>query len=176
MNRRSVLFTLMFGLFLTLASDSFADGMVHTGDAVRVKSLGFMNFNVYGIRHDMKEKPATKSKQAVIDADVDKKFTFQMLRGVTKDQIQGALRDAFKLNGYGDAGKIEQFVSVFKDELKEKAIWGVSYAAGSKAVTIWVNGGANTSIADPAFMKAVWSIWFGKIDQPTLGDQLISKL
>ena len=26
------------------------------------------------------------------------------------------------------------------------------------------------------FMQAVWSIWFGKIDQPKLGDQLISKL
>jgi hypothetical protein len=26
------------------------------------------------------------------------------------------------------------------------------------------------------FMKAVWSIWLGKIDQPKLGDQLISQL
>lgn len=177
MNRRSLLFTLVLGLFVTLASSALADGMIHTGDAVRTKSIGPFTAKVYAIRHDMKEKPATKSKQAVIDADVDKKFTCVMLRDVDSKKIQNALRDAFKLNGYSDSAKIEQFVGAFnKEEVKEKSSWVISYNAGAKSVSIWVKDGTSATIAGQDFMKAVWSIWFGKIDQPSMGDQLISKL
>ncbi len=177
MNRRTALFALTSGLLLTLAPSAFAEGMIHTGDAVRVKSFGFISVNVYAIRHDMKEKPATKSKQAVIDADVDKKFTCQMLRGVTQSQIQGALRDAFKLNGYTDSGKIEQFVSAFNQaEVKEKTVWVITYNAANKTTSLWVKDAGSTSVAGADFMKAVWSIWFGKIDQKEMGNQLISKL
>lgn len=177
MTRRSVLFTLVFGLLLTIASDALADGMIHTGDAVRTKSVGPFTAKVYSIRHDMKEKPAAKSKQAVIDADVDKKFTCVMLRDVDSKKIKNALRDAFKLNGYTDTAKIEQFVAAFnKEEVKEKDSWVISYNATSKSVTLWVKGMGSATVGGQDFMKAVWRIWFGKIDQPNIGDLLISKL
>ena len=124
----------------------------------------------------MKEKVA-KSKQAVIDADVDKKFTWRMLRDVDSKKIQKALQEAFQLNGYGDGGKIGQFVGAFnKDEVKEDTAVVITYSAANKATTIWVQNMGSATIAGPDFMKAVWSIWFGKIDQPSMGDQLISKL
>jgi hypothetical protein len=178
MNRRSLLFTLVLGLFLTLASSrALADGMVHTGDAVRTKSVGPFTAKVYAIRHDMKEKPPTKSKQAVIEAAMDKKFTCVMLRDVDSKKIQNALRDAFKMNGFGDGARIEQFVGAFnKEEVKEKSSWVISYNAGAKTTTIWVKDGSSANVVGEDFMKAVWSIWFGKIDQPSMGDQLISLL
>jgi hypothetical protein len=43
-------------------------------------------------------------------------------------------------------------------------------------VTLWVKDGTSATVAGQDFMKAVWSIWFGKIDQPSMGDQLISLL
>ena len=52
----------------------------------------------------------------------------------------------------------------------------ITYNAGSKATTIWVQNGGSVTLAGQDFMKAVWSIWFGKIDQPAMGDQLIAKL
>jgi hypothetical protein len=52
----------------------------------------------------------------------------------------------------------------------------ISYSATAKNVTIWVQGAGSATIAGADFMKAVWSIWLGKIDQPSMGDQLISKL
>lgn len=177
MNRRTALFALTSALLLSVAPSALADGWIHTGDAVRVKSVAFITVNVYAIRHDMKDKPATKSKQAVIDADVDKKFTCQMLRGVTQSQIQGALREAFKLNGYTDTAKIEQFVGAFNQpEVKDKGTWVVSYNAANKSVSLWVKDAGSSTVAGQDFMKAVWSIWFGKIDQKSMGDQLLSKL
>ena len=92
MNLRSLLFSALLGLLLTASSGAFADPMIYTGDAVRTKSVGPFTAKVYAIRHDMKERPATKSKQAVIDADVDKKFTWRMLRDVDSEDPEGALR------------------------------------------------------------------------------------
>jgi hypothetical protein len=177
MNRFRLLFAVVLGLFVTLSSTAMADGMIHTGSSVRSKSYGFVNVNVYAIRHDMKERPASKSKQAVIDADVDKKFTWTMLRTVDSDKIQTALKEAFAKNGFGDGGRIGQFVGAFNQpELKEKSAVVISYNAGAKTTTIWVQNAGTATVAGQDFMKAVWSIWFGKIDQPSMGDQLISNL
>lgn len=173
----SALFTLVLALFVTLASSAYADAMIYTGDAVRTKSVGPFTAKVYSIRHDMKEKPATKSKQAVIDADVDKKFTWRMLRDVDSSKIKKALTEALAMNGFSDAGRTGQFVGAFnKDEIKENSAVVISYNAAAKNVTIWVQNGGSATIAGQDFMKAAWSIWLGKIDQPSMGDQLISKL
>ncbi|HVJ93596.1 MAG TPA: chalcone isomerase family protein [Labilithrix sp.] len=177
MNRFRFLFLLVLGLFVTFAASALADGMIHTGDSVRVKSIGPFTAKVYAIRHDMKEKPAQKSKQAVIEADVDKKFTWTMLRDVDSPKIQKALREAFAMNGFNDGARIGQFVAAFnKEEVKEKSAVVISYNAAAKTTTIWVQNGGTATVAGNDFMKAVWSIWFGKIDQPKMGDQLISKL
>ena len=173
----AALFTLVLALLLTLASSALADGWIYTGDAVRTKSVGPFTAKVYGIRHDMKEKPASKSKAAVIEADVDKKFTWRMLRDVDSSKIKKALTEALQMNGFNDGGRIGQFVGAFnKEEVKENSAVVISYNAAAKNVTIWVQGGGSATIAGEDFMKAVWSIWLGKIDQPTMGDQLISKL
>lgn len=177
MTRFRFLFVVVLGLFITLAFGASAQGMIHTGDAVRTKSVGPFTAKVYAIRHDMASAPPTKSKQAVIDADVNKVFTWVMLRDVDSSKIQKALREAFLMNGYGDAGKIGQFIGAFnKEEVKEKSTVVISYNAGSKAVTITVKDGTSATVAGVDFMKAVWSIWLGKIDQPSMGDQLIAKL
>ena len=173
----SGLFTLVVALFVTLASSALADAMVFTGDGVRTKSVGPFSANVYAIRHDMKEKPATKSKQAVIEADIDKKFTWRMLRDVESSKIRKALTEALQMNGFNEDGRTKQFVGAFsQEEVKEKATVVISYNAAAKTVTIWVAGGGSATIAGQDFMKAVWSIWLGRIDQPSLGDKLISQL
>lgn len=175
--RRSFLFALLFGLFFVLSADARADGWIHTGDSVRTKSVGPFTAKVYAIGHDMKERPSAKSKQAVIDADVDKKITWKMLRDVDSDKIKKALREAFAMNGYGDQGKISSFVNAFnKEEVKEDSAVVITYNATAKTVSIWVQNGTSATVQGSDFMKGVWSIWFGKIDQPSMGDQLIARL
>jgi hypothetical protein len=175
--RTSFLFTLLVAIFVSLSLPAFADDWVYTGSAVRSKSVGPFNAKVYSIRHDMKGKPSEKSRAAVINADVDKKFTWQMLRDVDAEKIQKAIREGFAMNGFSDGARIGQFVAAFKEEVKENSTVVISYTAANKTTTIWVQtGGGRASIAGDDFMKAVWSLWFGKNDQPAMGDQLMSKL
>jgi hypothetical protein len=167
---------------LVLATSAWAldrgkDGYFHTGDGIRTKSIAFVNVKVYAIGHDMKELPPTKSKQAVIDLDVDKRLTWRMLRDVDAEKIQNALKEAFAMNGYSDAGKIGQFTGAFKGELKENQYIVITYSTANKSTTVQVlGGGGSATVAGLDFMKATWSIWFGKIDQPSLGDALISRM
>jgi Chalcone isomerase-like len=164
-------------LFLTLGAltGAHADDWTLTGSGIRVKKVAIIDVNVYAISHFMKALPPSKSKQAVIDMDTGKKFVWTMKRDVDQEKIQNALKDAFAMNGYGDAGKIGQFIGAFKSELKENSTVSIVYDADKKETSVSTGSGSAT-VGGVDFMKAVWSIWLGKIDQPSLGDQLIRKL
>ena len=152
-----------------------ADDWTLTGSGIRVKTVAFIDVNVYAISHYMKQLPAAKTKQAVIEMDTGKKFVWTMKRDVDHEKIQNALKEAFAMNGYGDAGKIDPFIAAFSGELKEKSVVSIVYDSDKKETSVSTGSGSAT-IGGVDFMKAVWSIWFGKIDQPNLGDQLISRI
>jgi Chalcone isomerase-like len=150
------------------------DGFYHTGDGVRVKKVAFIPVKVYAITHYMKDLPQQKSKQAVIDAAVDKRFSWKMLRTVEGEKIKNALREAYAKNGYADSGKINPFVDALAKELKQGDQVTISYDAAKKTTTLTSPSGSAT-VQGEDFMKATWSIWFGKIDQPNLGDSLLNR-
>jgi hypothetical protein len=177
---------LLHGLLLIaamLATVSYAqalepgkDGWYATGDGIRYKKVAFVSVKVYAISHAAKQLPGAKSKQAMIDLDADKRFTWRMLRDVDVDKIQNAMREAYALNGYGDGGKIGSMVGVFTHDLKEGTNVTIAYDSNAKSTTIRAGGDGSATIAGVDFMKATWSIWFGKIDQPDLGDALIARM
>jgi Chalcone isomerase-like len=172
---------LLAALFLTVAVSAWgldrgADGWFHTGDGVRVKKVAFVNFDVYSIGHDMKDLPPEKTKQAVINMDTDKRFNWRQLRDVDKDKIQNAIKEAFAMNGYTDQSKIGPYVGAFSNDLQKGQAITIKYDSAAKAVTVTVQGGGTATVPGVDFMKAVWSIWFGKIDQPSLGDALIKNM
>lgn len=177
----SVPFLLILLAMITSVASAWAlepnkEGWYHTGDGVRVKKKIF-NFDVYAIGHDMKCVPAAKSKQAVIDTDCDKKLTWKMLRDVDAEAIRNALTEAYALNGYKDSAKIAPFLAALNKELKVNTMVIISYNAANKTTSIAVGGGGgNATVPGVDFMRATWSIWFGRIDQPALGDSLIKNL
>jgi hypothetical protein len=173
--RISIVVAALAAVLLTV-SGLFADDWTLTGTGVRVKTIAFVDINVYEISHYIKGAPPAKSKQAVIEADQSKKFYWTMMRDVDKEKIQNALKDAFAMNGYTDGAKIGACLAAFSGDLKEKSHVTIVYDADKKETSVKVDGGGSATVAGVDFMKAVWSIWFGKIDQPKLGDQLISKL
>ncbi len=176
----SVPFLLILLAMITSVASAWAlepgsDGWYHTGDATRVKTV--FKVSVYDIGHDMKCLPPAKTKQAVIDTDCDKKFTWVMRRDVDAEKIRDALSEAYAMNGYKDSAKIAPFLAALNRELKEKTKVIISYNAATKTTSIAVGGGGgNASVAGVDFMRATWSIWFGKIEQVGLGEALISKL
>ena len=172
----TVLAALLMVVGNAFAIEPGADGYYHTGSGTRVKSIAFVDVKVYSISHFTKKLPEAKSKRAVIDLDADKKLVWKMLRDVDAEKIQGALKDAFEMNGYGDGGKIGKFIGAFSKELKENSSVSIVYNSEKKTTTVNVQGGGSANVEGVDFMKAVWSIWFGKIDQPKLGDAMISKL
>jgi hypothetical protein len=165
---------LVVSLAFALTPDK--DGWYHTGDGVRTKSVAFITVKVYAIGHDMKCIPPQKSKAAVIDADCDKRFVWRMQRDVDKEKIHNALREAYKMNGFTDEGRINQALGAFTTELKDGSYATITYDAAKKTTTFWQQHGGTTTVSGADFMKGTWSIWFGKIDQPSLGDALISRL
>jgi hypothetical protein len=166
-----------FVAVLLAAGSLFAQGdYILTGTGIRVKTVAFIDVNVYAISHYMKQLPPAKSKQAVIEMDTGKKFVWTMKRDVDHEKIVKALKDAYAMNGYSDAAKIGQFIGAFKGELKEKSNITIVYDADKKTTTLTVGGGGSATVPGVDFMKATWSIWLGKIDQPKLGDQLIAKI
>ena len=153
-----------------------ADGYIFTGSGVRTKTVAIITANVYSIRHDMKGPLPPRNKRAVIDADQDKRFSWRMMRDVDSEKIQKAMREGFAMNGFGDSGKIERFVGAFNKEIKEGNGVSIAYNATTKATSIWVQGQGSATVEGVEFMKAVWSLWFGRNDQPSLGDALISRI
>lgn len=176
MTRLRFLFLVVLGLFLVLAPSAKADAMIYTGSAVRVKTYGFVDIKLYKIDHFMASKPSEKSRKAVIEADVSKQFTWTMKHDLPAEKVKTALQNAFASNGYTDGGKIAQFLGVITAELKEDTKLTILYDANTKNTTITVPGGAKATVGGVEFMKGVWSIWFGVIDQPGIGDQLIAAL
>jgi hypothetical protein len=182
MKRSRFLSALVLGLFVSLAPPSFADGWITTGNSLRVKSIGPFTAKVYTVTHMMKDKPKEVSRKGMIDAEVDKQFLLFFQRDVDAEKIKNAFRESFKLNGYGDTGKIDQFLGavgkgdVVEYDSKKKGAPSItiSYNAASQTTTINVPDHGRAAIQGVDFMKAVWSIWFGKIDQPSMGDQLMA--
>ncbi|WP_434043878.1 MULTISPECIES: chalcone isomerase family protein [Sorangium] len=163
-------------IFLAVASLFALPDYTLTGTGVRVRTVGVASIEVYRISHYMDELPQTRSKQAVIDMDTGKKFVWTMLRDVDRASIVKALRDAYAMNDYTDTAKIGRFVAAFEGDLKAGSEVTIEYDARAKTTTVTVPGGGTATVGGLDFMKATWRIWFGKIDQPQLADELIAKL
>jgi hypothetical protein len=145
-----------------------------TGSGVRVKKVAFVSVNVYNITHAMKDVPA-KNAAEIIAADTDKKFTLKLMRDLDAEKIANAIKDAFTANGYTNSANINSFSAVLTGDLKENDLITIAYNSATKATTC-NSGGKTSSINGVDFMKATWSIWFGKIDQPALTQSLMSKI
>lgn len=177
------LFVALGALALVLGSSSSAsalekdkDGWYHTGQAIRVKTIVFADVNVYEIHHYMKEIPPSKSKEAAINLDVDKKLQWRMMREVGHEKMSDAMKKGFELNGFKDEARIAKFAGTFTKDMPENSKVTITYDSAKKATTIAVEGGGTATLEGVDFMKAVWSIWFGEIDQKDLGTSLLKSL
>jgi hypothetical protein len=161
---------------VVLTGTAIASDWTLTGSGIRVKTILIVDVNVYSISHFMQQAPSEKSKRAVIDMDVNKKFECKMLRDLDGEKLKTALTEAYAKNGYTDQAKIGKILGAFPKELKEGQKFSINYDADKKATTFNIAGQGSVTVDGVDFMKGTWSIWFGKIDQAKLGDQLISKL
>lgn len=151
------------------------EAFTKTGEGVRVKNIAFINVNVYYIVHQMKGKLPAKNPQAIIDADQEKTFWLSMMRDVDSQKIVGAIQEAYVKNGYNNPANGQQLFSIITGELKQGDNMTIYYSPATKTTTLSFKG-KSSSVAGVDFMKATWSIWFGKIDQPGLTQALMANI
>lgn len=155
-------------------------GWYLTGSAAKAVSPGGAGVKPakdYTITHEMRGLPAAKTKRGVIDADVDKRFTWHVHRDIPCAALKTALRVGFSRNAYATAAKITPFVDVCAGPtLKARSTVVISYAAATKTTTVWMQGLGTATLGGVDFMKAVWSVWLGNVDQAQLGEALVARL
>ena len=159
-----------------LAAPPGPDGYFRTGEATQTANHWPFTIDVFSIAHDVKQLPTAKTRQAMIEVEVDKRFVMRMLRDVDADKLRSGLRDGYKRNGYSDSARIDRFLAGLAGTLpKGKAMW-ITYDAGAMQTRLVVDGGASVTVEGVPFMRATWSIWFGKSKPADVGDALVSQL
>lgn len=150
-------------------------GMVRTGEGIKVMRVGSLELHLYFLRHEMRRLPPVRSRDAFIDADVDKRFVLRMLRDADGDLLREAFRDALLKSGWDDAARLRVFLSAVRERLKAGAYVSITYDATRKVTTLAFDDTPGASVEGYAFMRAVWGMWLGKDEAPALADALTGK-
>jgi hypothetical protein len=101
--------------------------------------------------------------QALVWSDFPKQVTLRFVRDVTRDQIQGAFRDALPR---ADQAKVAAFVAYFGDT-KSGQEYAIRWKPG-RGLETTVAGQEKPPLDDKTFAAAVFSIWLG--DKPIQDD------
>jgi hypothetical protein len=172
----AVVVGLVFAPRIAAAIDRGPDGYYRTGAATQTANHWPFTMDVFAIWHDVRQPPATKSRQAMIDLDADKRFTMRMLRDLDGDKLRAGLRDGYHRNGFTDDAAIDRFLAALPPRLSNGAALWIVYDAAAGQTRLVVDGGQSSSISGAAFMRATWSIWFGRSKPADIGDALMRNL
>ena len=136
--------------------------LVLNGAGVREKF--FMDLYVGGLY--LKEKGA--DPRAIIEADEPMAIRLHIISSmITSKKMEKATREGFEKATGGNIGpiqvQIEEFISVFKEEIKEGDIYDLIYVPG-KGVEVSKNNESRSMIKGLPFKKAMFGIWLS--DKP----------
>lgn len=106
---------------------------------------------------------AHNNGDAVVEADEPQAITLHITSGmITSDRMTEATMDGFEASTDGDMSAvkadIDQFMAVFKEEIKEGDVFDLVYVPG-EGVNVLKNGEQKDTVGDLAFKKALFGIW-----------------
>ncbi|HTN34569.1 MAG TPA: chalcone isomerase family protein [Marinobacter sp.] len=123
---------------------------------------------------------STDNGEAVIAADEPQAITLHIISGmITSERMTEATLDGFKASTDGNMapiqGEIDQFMGVFKDEIKEGDVFDLVYVPG-EGVQVLKNGELKDTVGDLNFKKALFGIWLSdKPAQKSLKKEMLGK-
>tara|TARA_R110002111_G_scaffold86632_5_gene135771 strand:+ start:46 stop:642 length:597 start_codon:yes stop_codon:yes gene_type:complete len=105
---------------------------------------------------------------AVVDADEPQAITLRITSDmITSDRMTEATMEGFEASTGGDMApiqsEIDQFMSVFKEEIKEGDVFDLVYVPG-EGVKVFKNSEQKGTVGDLEFKKALFGIWLS--DEP----------
>jgi hypothetical protein len=153
-----------------------ADGAALALNGAGVRTKFFMDLYVGGLYLKQKQGDAEK----IIAADEPMAIRLHIISSlITSEKMEAATREGFA-NATGGAtaplaGKIENFISVFREKINKEDIYEFSYAPGA-GTKISKNGKVKTTIHGGDFKKALFGIWLcAKPAQESLKEQMLGK-
>ncbi len=138
--------------------------LVVTGVALREKT--FLKVDVYTIVSYVKKGSVLgeDKAQGILDLEEPKMIQMDLTRGFSNKKLKNAFSEVIEKN-YDDTSAFQSdmdtFLNYFTADAQEgdKLIFGFCPAEGLK---VSLNGEELGMIDNPAFMKALWTVWFGK--------------
>jgi len=133
-------------------------------NGVGVREKFFMDLYVGGLY--LKEK--SQDAKAIIEADEPMAIRLHIISSmITSKKMEKATREGFENATGGNIeaikAQIEEFISVFKEEIKEGDIYDLIYVPG-KGVQVSKNNQSRSIIKGFPFKKAMFGIWLS--DKP----------
>jgi hypothetical protein len=140
------------------------------------RSKWFINLYVGGLYLP----DAVSNGQAVIDADEPQAITLHITSGmITSDRMTEATLEGFEASTDGNMApvqnEIDQFMNVFKEEIKEGDVFDLVYVP-AEGVKVLKNGELKDTVGDLTFKKALYGIWLSKKPaQKDLKEEMLGK-
>jgi hypothetical protein len=144
--------------------------LVLNGMALRKKAI----FKVYVAGLYLAQK--NNNAEAILSADDPRRIVLQFLRGVSANQMCGALNDGLKDNTPNASAQLtQQFVTLcgFFEEIKKGEQFVFTYLPG-RGTTVEVKGVRKGSIEGKEFADALFRAWIGP--KPGPGEDFKKKL
>lgn len=145
-----------------------ADGSELVLNGAGVRSKWFLDLYIGGLY----VSHVGSDPKAIIDADEPQAIRLHIVSGmITSDKMTSATLEGFEASTKGNTApvqaEIDEFMGVFKDEIKEGDVFDLVYVPG-EGVKVSKNGNARDTISGMAFKKALFGIWLS--DEPAQED------
>lgn len=145
------------------------DGKTYNLQATGVATRKKLIVSVYSVAHylqDAASLPSGDKFDAILNSDKAKQLTIKWVHDAGADKIQSGYEESFKNNvqepDYSKLQKeIKDYIHFFANDVKKGDEHIIRWAPGG-SIEVIINGTKAGSIANnPAFAKALWSLWFG---------------
>lgn len=140
-----------------LADTPGPDGYYQTGLAVHTTA----GEHDYTTVHELKELPAQRTPQAIIDAETRKRFVISTFQDVPCSTFSGFLRTGLLREGMlqADVERLANVCSVPSVKKGRRIV--VAYDPATTVTTLSIEKVGTASVAGHSAMVRVWKVWFG---------------
>ncbi len=156
---------------VTVTTDAGDQVLVATGTALREKTV--MKVDVYTVASYVAQSAdlgGGDRAAAIWKLDAPKRLRMDLRRSFSREKLIGAFREVITEN-YADltpiAADMQTFEAYFGRDARSGDVILFTYLPGV-GLTVELNGEVKGTIANPAFVEALWSVWFGA--KPVNGD------
>lgn len=138
--------------------------LIATGVGVREKTFAKVDVYVIVSYVEVGTELGDDPGAALRTLDVPKHIQMDLRRGFSRDKLIGAFEDVIKKN-YKDMSAFEAdmtaFFAYFDRDAEEGDEIVFTYLPGV-GLTTKLNGAVKGTIENPAFVEALWTVWFGE--------------